>query len=299
MVDNGNRDARRAGTLFVCGTPIGNLEDITFRAVRILKEADIIAAEDTRRTLKLCNYYSIDTPLVSYHQHNENERTQMLVERLLAGESVALVTDAGMPCISDPGAVLVERARGAGIKVIPVPGPDAITTALAVSGLPADSYVFGGFLPAKACDRRKTLTRLRYQPRTLVFFETPHRLVAGLEAILDVCGDRQAIVARELTKLHEEVLAGNLSEVICQLKGRPKIKGEFVVLVTGAADQQPSAEGCTEADILDNIRKLMKKGITKKEAIKVCADLHGLPKRDVYKIATEINAPLPYTRQCK
>lgn len=198
------------GRLYLCATPIGNLEDISLRALRILGEVAWIAAEDTRQTMKLLRRYEIATPVISYHEHNEEERATALVERLIAGEDGALVSDAGTPAISDPGYPLVQRAIEAGVPVIPVPGPSAVIAALIVSGLPPHPFYFGGFLPRKKQERQKTLEELRSLSATLVFYEAPHRLAQTLRQAADVLGARDAAVARELTKVHEEVRRGSL-----------------------------------------------------------------------------------------
>ena len=220
------------GTLYVVATPLGNLEDVTFRAVEILKTVDAIASEDTRRTRTLVKRYDIRRPLIAYHEHNEERAAARLVERLLAGDTLALVSDAGTPLVSDPGYRLVELAVREGIRVVPVPGPSAVTAALSAAGLPPQPFHFAGFLSRKDGARRSRLAELLTLECTLVFYESPHRLGKTLAAMADVLGDRQAVVARELTKVHEEFVRGSLSELAARY-GENKPKGEIVVLVAG------------------------------------------------------------------
>lgn len=230
-----------AGALFVCGTPIGNLEDITFRAVRILQEADLIAAEDTRRTKILLDRYQINTPLTSYHKFNIKAKTGHLIELLRSGKRLALVSDSGMPGISDPGYEIIKEALEKGIEVVPVPGPTALISALAISGLPTDNFLFLGFLPKKPGKRRKILQGLTGLSSTLIIYESPYRIVKCLEDVKEVLGDRQVAVGRELTKKFEEVLRGKVSELLEDLKQNPR-KGEMVLLVEGAPKTKLSRE---------------------------------------------------------
>lgn len=219
------------GTLYVCGTPIGNLEDITARALRVLRDVDLVAAEDTRRTRKLLAHYEIGTRMTSYHEHNELSRTPEILEILESGRDVALVSDAGMPGISDPGRYLIERALSTGIAVVPVPGPSAVLAALVVSGFPADEFTFVGFLPRKGRQRREALDRLAAEDRAVVFYESPHRLARTLSDLHGVIGgDRRVAVARELTKVHEEVVRGTLAEVLALFSSR-RVKGEITVVI--------------------------------------------------------------------
>ncbi|MFQ5949222.1 MAG: 16S rRNA (cytidine(1402)-2'-O)-methyltransferase [Nitrospiria bacterium] len=220
------------GTLYVVGTPIGNLEDITFRAVRILKEVAIIAAEDTRHTQKLANHFDIDTPLTSYHDFNKEEKTPVLLARLREGDSIALVADAGTPTLSDPGYYLIKQSILAGISVRPIPGPTAAAAALSFSGLPTDRFAFEGFLPRKKGKRAKRLEALQSDQRTLIFYESPHRLTAFLEEIRSIFGERRIAMGRELTKRFEEVIYGGVSEVIERIKAK-RPKGEITVVVEG------------------------------------------------------------------
>ena len=221
-----------AGQLYLVATPLGNLEDITYRALRILGEVDLIAAEDTRHTLKLLNHFGIKQRMVSYHRHNERERSEEILDQLLSGLNIALVSDAGMPGISDPGYLLVAAAVKKGINVIPIPGASAVITALAASGLPTNSFWFQGFLPRKAKGQTEILTELAQINGTLVFYEAPHRLIATIKKIYQILGDRETVIARELTKVHEEFIRGRLSEIIPRIEKNP-LKGEFTVLIAG------------------------------------------------------------------
>ncbi|MDR4493801.1 MAG: 16S rRNA (cytidine(1402)-2'-O)-methyltransferase [Nitrospirales bacterium] len=220
------------GILYVVSTPIGNLEDMTFRAIRILKESSVIAAEDTRHTQKLCNYYQIGTPLTSYHDFNKEEKTPVLLHRLHEGLPVSLVCDAGTPMISDPGFYLVRRAIEEKISIVPIPGPSSVLTALCASGLPTDQFRFEGFVPKKPGAREKLFQHVKEQSGTLIFFDTQHRVLKTLSHLLEIVGNRQIVVARELTKLNEEFLRGTVEEVTQQLHQKP-IKGEITLLVQG------------------------------------------------------------------
>lgn len=269
---------RMSGILYVVATPIGNLEDITYRAVRTLGEAGVIACEDTRQTRKLLDHYGIDRPLLSYHEHNEASRSEELVRRLAGGETVALVSDAGTPLISDPGYRLVTKAVAEGITVVPIPGPSAAMTALAASGLPTDSFWFAGFLPHKPGQRQKALESFRALNATIVLYEAPHRILESLEEIERTLGDRPVVVARELTKLHEEILRGTASSVRETLASRPAIKGEITLLI-GKGVQPPSfSEPVKEA-----VEKRIAGGSDRMEAIKEVARERGLSKREVYR----------------
>jgi len=265
------------GQLYVVATPIGNLEDITYRAVRVLGEADLIACEDTRQTRKLLDHYGIRKPTISYHEHNEAERTEELVARLVAGASVALVSDAGTPLLSDPGYRLVRAAVDAGIAVVPVPGPSAALSALAASGLPTDSFHFGGFLPSKPGQRAHALEALAEEQATLIFYEAPHRILEALEAVEQALGDRPVVVARELTKIHEEFLRGTAAEVRAQLAARDSIKGEFTLLI-GKATAPPADDTPLE----EAVDALVRSGAPRMDAIKQVARRRGLSKREVY-----------------
>jgi 16S rRNA (cytidine1402-2'-O)-methyltransferase len=271
------------GTLYIVPTPIGNLEDITMRALRVLTEVELIAAEDTRHTQHLLAHFGIKTALTSYHDHNERGKARMLVERLRSGASIALVSDAGTPAIADPGYRIVVDAIAAGIQVVPLPGASASTTALSASGLPTDRFLFEGFLPAKAQERKATLQRLRSETATLVFYEGPHRLIDALNDMLKIFADRQVAVARELTKVHEEFLRGKLSEVIGALGDR-EIKGEIVILVRGASGDEQVSDAALHAVI----RQLARDGMGVKEIAELVGERYGLAKKEVYKIALDL-----------
>jgi len=265
------------GLLYLVATPIGNLEDITYRAVRVLGEADLIACEDTRQTRKLLDHYHIHKPTISYHDHNEMERTEDLTARLLAGETIALVSDAGMPLVSDPGYRLVRAAIDAGIGVHPIPGPSASLTALAASGLPTDSFHFGGFLPPKTGQRARLLEALAEEHATLIFYEAPHRILESLEAIQAALGPRPVVVAREITKIHEEFLRGTAAEIHAQLAARDAVKGEITILIGKAMEPPPDDTPIEEA-----VDALIREGTPRMDAIKQVARRRGLSKREVY-----------------
>ena len=266
--------------LYVVSTPIGNLEDITMRAVRILKEVALIACEDTRQTRKLLDHYGIATKAISYHDHNEQPRSAELVERLQAGESIALVSDAGTPLISDPGYRLVTAAIAAGIPVVPIPGASAALGALAAAGLATDAFRFCGFLPPKSGQRRKALEAVRGEDCTLIFYEAPHRILEALGDVEAVYGSRPVVVARELTKLHEEFLRGSAAEVRAALASRPAVKGEITLLIGKGALEAPSVP------IEEAVEALERQGVPRMDAIKQVARERGLSKRDVYKQIT-------------
>jgi 16S rRNA (cytidine1402-2'-O)-methyltransferase len=266
-----------SGVLYLVATPIGNLEDITYRAVRVLGEVDLIACEDTRQTRKLLDHYGIHKPTISYHEHNEVERAAELAVRLLGGESVALVSDAGMPLVSDPGYRLVRAAIDNGISVQPIPGPSAALAALAASGLPTHAFYFGGFLPSKPGQRAKALESLANETATLVFYEAPHRLIEALEAIESVLGARPMAVARELTKMHEEFLRGTAAEIRAQLAGRDSVKGEITLLIGKAEAPPPDDTPVEEA-----VESLERAGVARMDAIKQVARRRGLSKREIY-----------------
>ncbi|MBM3788209.1 MAG: 16S rRNA (cytidine(1402)-2'-O)-methyltransferase [Acidobacteria bacterium] len=263
--------------LYLIGTPIGNLEDITLRAIRILRdEVDRIACEDTRHSRKLLDHLGISKPLVSYHDHNEKDRSLELLDALRGGERIALISDAGTPLISDPGFRLVAAAVAEGIPVIPIPGPSAILTALCASGLPAGAFVFGGFLPPKSSQRRKALEAWSQAEATLVFHEAPHRILETLEDILAVLGDRPVVVAREMTKLHEQFLRGSASQVAESLR-QTAPRGEITLLVG-----RPSAPSPATRTVVEAVDDAIAAGLDRMEAIKYVAQLRGVPKRDVY-----------------
>ncbi|MHB9093752.1 MAG: 16S rRNA (cytidine(1402)-2'-O)-methyltransferase [Eubacteriales bacterium] len=270
-----------AGTLYLCATPIGNLEDITLRVKRILQEVGLIAAEDTRHTRKLLSYYDIHTPLTSYHEHNKREKGQKLVEEIKQGKDIALVSDAGTPGISDPGQDLVALAVGEGIKVIPVPGATAAISALVSSGLPTDRFTFEGFLPRVKKDRGSMMAQLVSEERTVVFYESPHRLIKTLEEILELAGDRNIAVTRELTKAHEEVVRGKITAVLEHFQNNP-LKGEITVVLQGRKDEKKELPVRSISDIGELVNDLILKGRDKKEAIKEVSRILGISKRDVY-----------------
>lgn len=267
-----------SGKLFVCGTPIGNLEDVTLRVLRVLKECDLIAAEDTRNTVKLLNYFEIKTPLTSYHKFNEEEKGAKLVEKILSGDNVALVSDAGMPGISDPGAVLINMCRKAGAEVCIVPGPTAVVSALVLSGMECRSFVFEGFLPANKHMRRTVLERLKTEKRTTVFYEAPHHLRETLKEIFKACGDREAAAVREITKKHEETVRTDLGKLINYFEENEP-RGEFVLIIGGAKEEE-AAE--SELSMAERVLQLVNEGIDKKEAMKICAKERGVSKKTVY-----------------
>lgn len=265
------------GILYIVATPIGNLEDITLRAVRILKEVDAIAAEDTRHTKKLLTKFDIHTPLTSYHDHNKEEKAPVLVARLLEGTDVALVSDAGTPGISDPGYFLINLAIDQKIPVVPIPGATAAIAALSISGLPTDRFVFEGFLPSKHTARLKRLEELTKEGRTLIFYEAPHRILPTLDDMRTVLGDRKTVLTRELTKVHEQVIRGSLSEVKKQLEAG-SMKGEFTVILQAAIE-----EPMGPVDTLEYLKNLiLHRGLSKKEAVAVTAEELGLPRKEVY-----------------
>ena len=270
--------------VYLVATPIGNLEDITLRALRTLRECDLIACEDTRHTRKLLNRYEVQKPLISCHEHNERERAQQIVERVLTGQAVASVSDAGLPGISDPGYRVVQAAIAAGVRVIPIPGPSAVDTAIVASGLPTDSFLYAGFLPARSGQRIKTLEELAAEKATLVFYEAPHRLLRALQDALSVLGDRQAVVARELTKTHEEFIRGTLAEINADLAARESVKGEIVLLIAGL---NQAAEPAATVTLADRVRQLIAEGASPMEAVKSAAKEYGVPKREAYRQAEE------------
>lgn len=261
------------------GTPIGNLEDITLRALRILKEVDLIAAEDTRQTAKLLRHYGIQKPLAAYHEHNEPAMANKLVDKAAAGASIAIVSDAGMPLISDPGYRLVVQAIRRGVPVVPVPGPVAAETALAASGLPVHSYRCGGFLPPRRARRRQLFASLAAEKATLIFHEAPHRIVETLEDVAQVLGARLVAVGREMTKMHEEFLRGPVEEVLAELRRRPEVKGEITLLIAHA----PAAPAAA-ADLRGRVEELMREQkLTRMDAVKQAARESGIPKREAYR----------------
>ncbi len=275
----------KTGTLYLVATPIGNLEDITLRALRVLKEADIIAAEDTRQTLKLLNHYEIRNTLVSYFEHNRIERGEYLVNQLLEGKNVALVSDAGTPGISDPGEDLVRLAVSKGIPVTMVPGPAAVIAGVVLAGLPAGRFAFEGFLPMNKRARRERLESFRRETRTLVFYEAPHKLIYTLRDLRDVLGNRKAVIARELTKKFEEVWRTTLDEAVTRYENEAP-RGEFVIILEGADERElheAEIKNWEGISLEEHVRIYTDSGLDRKEAMKRVSEDRGISKRDVYK----------------
>lgn len=272
-------------TLYVVGTPIGNLEDMTFRAVRILQTVDMIAAEDTRHTGKLLQHFEVKTPQISYHEHNRTSRIPELLEYLANNKAIALVSDAGMPGISDPGYELVKACIEAGISVVPIPGANAAITALSAAGLPTDRFVFEGFLPAKTQQRREHLESLQTESRTLIFYESPHRLQDTLQDLAEVWGsDRQIVLGRELTKLYEEFWRGTVAEAIAHYSQREP-QGEYTLLVAGIPASQPQL---TEEELKAELKQLISQGISRSQASRQLAKVTSLPRRQLYQLALSL-----------
>jgi 16S rRNA (cytidine1402-2'-O)-methyltransferase len=279
---NGRGTLGPGSSLYLVATPIGNMEDITLRALRVLKEVDLIACEDTRQTQKLLGHYGIQTRTVSYHEHNEMTKAAELIVDLESGAKIALVTDAGMPGISDPGFRLIALAIRHHVPVVPIPGASAFLAALVASGLPTDSFRFSGFLPAKSGQRRKLLESVRESPRTQVFYEAPHRLLETLAEVVEVLGsDRHVVVAREVTKLHEEFLRGRAQEVLDQLKARGEVKGEITLLIAKAESLEPKAGSVTVAQRVKQIMSEDK--VDEKSALKKLAKERGIGKSEAYR----------------
>jgi 16S rRNA (cytidine1402-2'-O)-methyltransferase len=279
-----------SGVLYIVATPLGNLGDISQRALDILKHVDLIAAEDTRHSGRLLQHFGIGAKMFSLHEHNEQKQSERLLHLLEEGNSLALISDAGTPLISDPGYRLVQRAREAGYRVVPIPGPSALIAALSVAGLPTDRFVFEGFLPAKQKARRQQLEGLADEPRTLVFYESCHRIQASLSDMLEIFGaDRQAVIARELTKAYEQIQGGRLGFLLEWLDSDPHhLKGEFVVLVHGAVQEEGVAEGLDE-EALQTLKVLMEE-LPLKQAAKLTARRHKLPNRLVYQTGLALRA---------
>ena len=270
------------GTLYLVPTPIGNLEDITQRALRILSEVDLIACEDTRHTRKLLNHYAIKTKTISYHEHNEQARAAELCAQLTAGANVALVSDAGTPLVNDPGFRLVQQAIAGNIAVVPLPGPSALVTALIGSGLPTDEFLFGGFLPARSSARRARLEKMKSIDATLIFYEAPHRIAATLRDALAVLGERQAAVARELTKLHEEIARGLLSELAEHFASAESARGEMVLIIDRLEIINAAAEPAT-ANVFELVTRFENEGMDHRAALKKAARELGIPRAEAYR----------------
>lgn len=267
-------------TLYIVPTPIGNLEDMTYRAVRTLREVDLIAAEDTRQTMKLCRHFEIDTKLVSYHEHNKQVSGPRLIEDIKNGKSVAVVSDAGMPGISDPGSDLVRLAIQAKVPVVVLPGANAALTALVASGLPTERFLYYGFLPRKKKERVDVLASLQYEPGTLVFYEAPHRLKEMLQGVKAVLGNRDVVLGRELTKTFEEFLRGTVDEALAWCEG--EVRGEFVVLVGGSTESAPTQDWWETLSPLEHVDRYIEDGLKPNAAIKQVAKERGLSRNDVY-----------------
>jgi len=275
-----------AGKLYLCATPIGNLEDITFRVIRTLKEADVIAAEDTRNSIKLLNHFEIKTPLTSYHEFNKYDKAKVLVNRMLEGENVALITDAGTPGISDPGEELVKQCYEAGIEVTSLPGAAACITALTLSGLSTRRFAFEAFLPSDKKEKAAILEELKTETRTIIIYEAPHRLKKTIAELFSALGNRRMTVVKELTKLHENVFLTNFLEALAYYEENEP-RGEYVLVIEGKKIEELKKEkeaSFNEMDINDHMKLYMDKGMDKKEAMKAVAVDRGIPKREVYKM---------------
>jgi 16S rRNA (cytidine1402-2'-O)-methyltransferase len=283
-VTGGNNESAPTGVLYIVATPIGNLEDITFRAVRLLREADLIAAEDTRHSRKLLSHFGISRPLTSYFDHNKIFKGNYILEKLREGLNVALISDAGTPCISDPGYQLVRDAVAEGITVVPVPGPSAVIAALSAAGLPTDRFAYEGFLPNRQGKRREKLRSIGGEERVVVFYEASNRLEATLTDLLEVLGEREAVIARELTKIHEEFIKGNAAQLLESIRGR-RIRGEVVLLVAPSTEAGKS-QGIILADLLEEYTA--SGGLSLKDAVRKVALETGRPRSEVYAEALRI-----------
>lgn len=274
-----------AGILYLCATPIGNLEDITFRVVRTLKEVDLIAAEDTRHSIKLLNHFEIRTKMTSYHEYNRVEKAKVLVEKLKEGKNIALITDAGTPGISDPGEELVKQCHEAGIQVTALPGACALVNALIISGQPTRRFCFEAFLPTDKKERKDILEQLKNETRTIIIYEAPHRLVRTLEELLELLGNRKMTLCRELTKKHESVFLSDMESILEYHKENPP-KGECVLIIQGKSFQEIKEENqksFLEISLSDHMNIYMDQGYSKKEAMKMVAKDRGVGKRDIYQ----------------
>jgi len=285
-----NGSAPGGGCLYIVGTPIGNLEDITLRALRILKEVDLIACEDTRHTQKLLSHYNISKALVSYHEHNEMTRSPELLIQLEQGAKIALVSDAGMPLVSDPGYRLVTLCVRHKIPVVPVPGPSAMLAALAAAGLPNEEFLFVGFLPQRSGERRRMLEHLRIEERTMIFYEAPHRVAESIADAQEILGDRRACIAREVTKLHEEFLRGKLSQLAESLAERPA-RGEITFIVGPPEPSAAAGQADSTQSLSDRVDELIRQAkLDRKEALKLAAKERGLTRRAAYDQLLETKA---------
>ncbi|AOZ77245.1 tetrapyrrole methylase [Clostridium pasteurianum] len=279
-----------SGKLYLVGTPIGNLKDITLRALDTLKECDIVAAEDTRQTLKLLNYFSIKKAMISYHKFNENDKSNEIIDLLLQDKNIALVSDAGMPGISDPGSVVIKKCIENNIPFEVIPGATALITALIYSGIDSNKFIFRGFLPRENKDKKRLLEEIKNYRETIIIYEAPHRLKKTMEIIMDVLGNRNIAICRELTKLHEEIYRGSIEKAI-EYYDEKQPRGEYVLIISGKSDEDIERENKNKWDSLtieDHILSYMNKGFTKKEAIKLTAKERCIPKSEVYKYSLKI-----------
>ena len=273
------------GKLYLVATPIGNLEDITFRAINVLKEVDLIAAEDTRHTLKLLNHYEISKPLISYHRHNEDVKSDVLISKLLDGQNVAIVTDAGTPGISDPGEEIVKEAIENNIEVVPIPGACALISALIASGLNAKEFAFYGFLPLNKKNRNSVFDRIKKEDKTVILYEAPHKLIKTLEDILEIVGDVSCVLAKELTKIHEEFIRNNISDIIKKLNEKDSIKGEYIILLDLTNNTNNDVEDdVIEKSIEEQYEFYKNQGMLKKDIIKQIAKNKNVHKNEIYKL---------------
>ncbi len=273
------------GKLYLVATPIGNLDDITLRAIKTLKEVDLIAAEDTRHTLKLLNYYEINKPLISYHRHNEDVKSEELIRKLLNGENIAIVTDAGTPAISDPGEEIVKEAIENDIEVIPIPGACALVNALIASGLNTKEFAFYGFLPLNKKNRKNILEKIKKEDKTIILYEAPHKLIKTLEDIFENLGDIKCVIAKELTKIHEEFMRNKISNVLEELKRKDIIKGEYIILLDLNSNQLISQEDTiAQKSVKEQYEFYEKQGMEKKDIIKQIAKNKNVSKNEIYQL---------------
>jgi 16S rRNA (cytidine1402-2'-O)-methyltransferase len=266
------------GTLYIVSTPIGNLEDITLRALRVLREVDMIAAEDTRNSLKLLTHHGVRKPMISYWREKEQKRSDEIISRLEEGKSIALISDAGTPGISDPGSVIIKKAIQENIQIISVPGPSAFVAALSVSGLPTEHFTYHGFLPSRKIQRKKRIEDLRFEEGSLIFYEAPHRIIESLQDMAEILGERKAALVKEITKIHEHVVRGGISEIIEEIR-KTTIVGEYVIIVEG---WERTDKSITD-EVLSELRTHMRKGLGRKEAVQRIAETYGLSKKELYK----------------
>ena len=276
-------EKRATGKLYLVATPIGNLEDITFRAINVLKEADIIAAEDTRHTLKLLNHYEISKPLISYHRHNEDVKKEVLINKLLEGQNIALVTDAGTPGISDPGEEIVREAIENNIEIIPIPGASALINALIPSGLNTKEFAFYGFLPLNKNNRKSVLERIKKEDKTVILYEAPHKLIKTLEDIQTSLGDIDCVLARELTKIHEEFIRGSINSILEKMKEKEAIKGDYIVLLD-LNNNAIEGDDIKNKTIEEQYKIYESQGMEKKDIIKQIAKNKNVAKNEIYKL---------------